>query len=357
MDTIDKMISWFFERNGKVTYSMDRRLGPNTYDCSSAVYYALWHAGYKTRINWVGNTETLFKEKGHLFEEINRSQIQRGDIFISGYEGMSAGKFGHTGIVYDSNRIIHCNYADNGISITGISNRTGSPVRWFRIKDSGNSKVLKQETNQVVILPKSVKSWRVYPIEGPYQIGSEIGTLEPSKFDGLIYTVDEWLIEGSVASIQTESFGRVAIYIGSDTNAVITNVVSQVANPVHSLNKNNHVHGQAHIQGIGWVRAKKGFFGTIGQSLRLEALAINIKGKPITGIAHIQNVGDVKATGLFGSVDLAYRIEAIKLDIPDNMEYRVHMQDIGWQPWVKTGQWAGIKHQSKRIEAVEFREL
>lgn len=34
----ESMIKWMQDRLGKVTYSMTRRLGPNSYDCSSAVF-------------------------------------------------------------------------------------------------------------------------------------------------------------------------------------------------------------------------------------------------------------------------------------------------------------------------------
>ena len=44
------------DRVGKVTYSMDYRNGPNSYDCSSAVYYALM-AGGAISAGWANNIE------------------------------------------------------------------------------------------------------------------------------------------------------------------------------------------------------------------------------------------------------------------------------------------------------------
>lgn len=230
---LDKMLKWFEDRVGKVKYSMDLTLrqGPNYYDCSSAVYSALKHAGFKTKINYLGNTETLFKEKGSLFKEITRNEIKRGDIFVSGVEGGSLGSAGHTGVVYDSNRIIHCTYPRNGIAITPIDGWTGSPVRWFRIvgvndsKDTQASSVTsKNETvytgNEIVTLPEYVDTWRVYDVGGSYTVGSEIGALLPSKFGGLTYDVLGWL-DTNVAKIRTESYGEVGIYIGSETGAKI----------------------------------------------------------------------------------------------------------------------------------------
>ena len=36
------------------------------------------------------------------------------------------------------------------------------------------------------------------------------------------------------------------------------------------------------------------------------------------------------------------------------VEYQVHMQDIGWGPWVQNGVVAGTKDESRRVEAIQF---
>ena len=137
-DRIDKMIQWFQDRKGKVRYSMQSRNGPNSYDCSSAVYSALKYAGFKTNISWLGSTVSLWGDIGSskLMVEIPRNQARRGDIFLSGPKGSaSAGASGHTGVFLDNNTIIHCNYADNGISVTPVSGRAGSPLYCFRLNN------------------------------------------------------------------------------------------------------------------------------------------------------------------------------------------------------------------------------
>lgn len=140
MGSLDLMIKWMEERRGKVTYSMGSRLGPYSYDCSSAVYHALWAGGFKTRIGYAGNTETLFAEKGHLFTEVSRASRKRGDIFVAGQQGASLGSGGHTGIYLGDGKIIHCNYSGNGITITpDTSNYTYYPCRWFRIKGASTT--------------------------------------------------------------------------------------------------------------------------------------------------------------------------------------------------------------------------
>ena len=55
---MEQAIAWMETRRGKVTYSMDYRNGPNSYDCSSAVYYALMSAGASSA-GWAVNTEYM----------------------------------------------------------------------------------------------------------------------------------------------------------------------------------------------------------------------------------------------------------------------------------------------------------
>lgn len=55
---LETSIRWMSDRVGKVSYSMDYRNGPNSYDCSSAVYYALM-AGGAISAGWAVNTEYM----------------------------------------------------------------------------------------------------------------------------------------------------------------------------------------------------------------------------------------------------------------------------------------------------------
>ena len=133
----NKFINWFEERLGKVKYSMDldKRQGPDYYDCSSAVFNALIAAGILDEGHIIGSTEDLFALDGIIFEEIDFSELQSGDIFVAGEKGNSLGSNGHTGVYYSDDIIIHCNYKDNGISITEIEGRAGGPpVYWYRFK-------------------------------------------------------------------------------------------------------------------------------------------------------------------------------------------------------------------------------
>ena len=123
---IETAIAWMQSRKGQVSYSMDDRNGPDSYDCSSSVYYALRSAG-ATSAGWAVNTEYehdwLVKNGYELIAENTECVAKRGDIFIWGKRGASAGAFGHTGMFIDSDNIIHCNYAYNGISINNHDER------------------------------------------------------------------------------------------------------------------------------------------------------------------------------------------------------------------------------------------
>ena len=117
---IENAIAWMRAREGKVSYNMEYRDGDDSYDCSSSVYYALRSAGASSA-GWAVNTEYehdwLIKNGYELIAENIECDAQRGDIFIWGRRGASAGAGGHTGIFVDSDNIIHCNYRYNGITV------------------------------------------------------------------------------------------------------------------------------------------------------------------------------------------------------------------------------------------------
>ena len=123
---IEKGVAWMQARKGRVSYSMDFRDGPDSYDCSSSMYYALRSAGASSA-GWAVNTEYqhawLIENGYELISENTPWDAKRGDIFIWGRKGASAGAGGHTGMFIDSDSIIHCNYAYDGISINDHDER------------------------------------------------------------------------------------------------------------------------------------------------------------------------------------------------------------------------------------------
>ena len=86
------------------------------------------------------------------------------------------------------------------------------------------------------------------------------------------------------------------------------------------------------------------------------------------GVAHVQDIGDTPvsvdpATGVLtiGTTGQGKRLEEITIEFENTtgyegtMEYRVHVQDIGWMDWTEAGNPAGTEGLSKRIEAIEIR--
>lgn len=108
-----KAIEWYENHKGKVTYSMTNRLGPNSYDCSSALYTALVYAGIFSNGS-MGTTATLAKDLKEKGFRVTKTPV-KGDIFLwtAGTHGDS---YGHTGMFTRTDRIIHCNAGANGIS-------------------------------------------------------------------------------------------------------------------------------------------------------------------------------------------------------------------------------------------------
>jgi Bacteriophage peptidoglycan hydrolase. len=123
MNKIDKMVDWFRTQKSRgVEYSMNKRHGPDYYDCSSSMYFALVQAfnlPYK-KGDYIYNTSTL----GGLLEKLGFEKItenhdwnaKKGDIIIwAKFKGVP-GSEAHTALFTDSNTIVHCNYRNNGIT-------------------------------------------------------------------------------------------------------------------------------------------------------------------------------------------------------------------------------------------------
>ena len=73
---------------------------------------------------------------------------------------------------------------------------------------------------QTVHLPKTASSWRVYPTNKAPTKGNEKGYLNPKKFGGISYEI-LGKPQADVVTIQTRDFGKVNIFVGKGTGAVI----------------------------------------------------------------------------------------------------------------------------------------
>ncbi|MFC6602215.1 hypothetical protein ACFQDF_12730 [Ectobacillus funiculus] len=72
---------------------------------------------------------------------------------------------------------------------------------------------------------------------------------------------------------------------------------------------------------------------------------------------HVQDIGwtnPVSEGEVSGTTGLARRMEAIAIDSSLPIEYQVHVQNKGWLPWVKNGEVAGTTGQALRMEAIKI---
>lgn len=125
---------------------------------------------------------------------------------------------------------------------------------------------------------------------------------------------------------------------------------------------------QGHVEDIGWQPAVSdgAIAGTQGQSLRMEAIKINLVNAPVDAHihykCHVQNIGwmdDAEDGYEGGTTNQSLRLEAIKISLENlptySVQYRVHVQDIGWMNWVTDGEMAGTQGQGLRVEAIQIR--
>ena len=143
------------------------------------------------------------------------------------------------------------------------------------------------------------------------------------------------------------------------------------------------IYCQVHVQDVGWQRlqgsavgGKEAKSGTEGRSLRLEAIKFTLSGElskwyDVKYRVHVQNDGwqEWKVNGqMAGTSGRSLRLEALELMLVEKgsapaarasdggpgLVYRAHVQDVGWQAQVASGQTAGTSGRSLRVEALQI---
>lgn len=124
---------------------------------------------------------------------------------------------------------------------------------------------------------------------------------------------------------------------------------------------------EAHVKSIGWQGAATngGVAGTLGRSLRVEAVKISLPKGVDGGIkyrVYIKNKGwqGWKKNGkTAGTTGKGLQMEALKVKLTGNLAsvydvwYRVNMKKTGWQGWKKNGTMAGTTGKNRRVEALQ----
>ena len=137
---------------------------------------------------------------------------------------------------------------------------------------------------------------------------------------------------------------------------------------------------RAFFHSYGWLSWKKNgeLAGTSGEGKRMESIQIRLTGEiaqryDIYYRVHAQSygwLGWAKNGERAGTSDYAKRLEAIEVElmpkdvyvqnygvksyIYPRIQYRTHVQKIGWQNYVKEGETSGTSGQAKRLEGINI---
>lgn len=151
------------------------------------------------------------------------------------------------------------------------------------------------------------------------------------------------------------------------SNGTVSGINGRV--DISAFNTEPRLSYTAHSERVGWLDSvnKNEIAGTTGQTLRLEAVKINIENKKYSGdinySTHIQDIGwtSWKESGqISGTNGKSLQIEAIKIQLTKQMAdnydiyYRLHIQNIGWLDWSKNGAVSGTVGKKLRAEAIQI---
>lgn len=130
-----KLIKWYKDQQGLVTYSQTNRRGPSSYDSAGAMFSALIYSDFLPKHTWIGDLSLLRQLEGSLLQPIAFDQIRRGDIFISCPQDPKSMGEGHTGVVIDRHRMIYCSEEYNGIVISKFKTWPHQDISWYRLAE------------------------------------------------------------------------------------------------------------------------------------------------------------------------------------------------------------------------------
>jgi N-acetylmuramoyl-L-alanine amidase len=149
-------------------------------------------------------------------------------------------------------------------------------------------------------------------------------------------------------------------------NAIVKGIIGKVVPQMTVPDKQFKIDMIANIQDTGIVNVSginDCTVGTVGQSKRIEALSINISDVDINYDVHIQDVGDIKGQiegQAEGTIGQSKRLEAITINvksIPEGhkLQYQSQIEGIGWQEWKESGQLSGTEGKSLRLETLRIK--
>ena len=96
---------------------------------------------------------------------------------------------------------------------------------------------------------------------------------------------------------------------------------------------------------------------------RTCSVTVTVKTPSVNYTTHVQNIGwqaYVKDGAMAGTSGKSLRLEGIKIKLTNTpvaggIQYRTHVQNIGWQDWVSNDMMAGTSGRSLRLEAIQIK--
>ena len=175
------------------------------------------------------------------------------------------------------------------------------------------------------------------------------------------------------------SLRKIAVSLASLAAAVTMLTSALPSANAAAFSQNPGITARAHVQNVGWMPYKSAAatsgvtVGTTGQSLRMEYVNLRIDKIPpsMGGVrirSHVADIGWLNAAEApcgtmlgTGTTGQGKAIEAMSIQLVGpianyfNIEYNLHVQDIGWQGIHRNGAVAGTTGHGKRTEALFVR--
>ena len=238
------------------------------------------------------------------------------------------------------------------LSKSGINYTINYDTKFFSVSDIKVEKITLDKTN--ITIEEGEEEDLIPTITPSEAIDKNI---EWTSSDNSIATIENGRVKGIKA-------GKITITAKTSNNKSATcEVTIKKATP--------GVLYSTHIQSYGWQKyvADGKISGTTGESKRLEAIKIKLKGIELEGSieykTHIETYGwekfFTKNNNISGTEGEAKRLEAIKIrllgEVANHYDvyYRVHAQSFGWLGWAKNGEESGTAGYAKRLEGIEIK--
>lgn len=136
MSSRTAMIQWYLDREGKVEFSEDSPLGPDSYNSAGALFSALVEGEFLSGRTDGASVDFLLNLDGVMVQQIPRLDIQAGDVFVHGFRWNGQIKDNATcGVVLSPSKLLVCSAKTQGIGQTSTLWMLPTSVRWYRLME------------------------------------------------------------------------------------------------------------------------------------------------------------------------------------------------------------------------------